>query len=141
VMIVDQPGEHLWDVEKGHEPKTPEDWYQLENHAVSLASAATVIQLGGTGPNDVIWAAQPEWRAASEHLIAAALKSRQAAKAKDLAALIQANGEIVDACEACHDKYKPDIPTGGLFIHNGQATEARAARASRPPDRGPRRPN
>jgi cytochrome c556 len=117
VMIVDQPGELLWDVEKGREPKSNEDWYQLEIHAVSLASAATVIQLGGTGPNDQAWAAEPAWRAAAQQLVKAALTARGAAKAKDKAALIMANGAIIDACDACHVKYKPNIPTGGLFIH------------------------
>lgn len=118
VMIVDQPGELLWDVEKpGRAPKTAEDWYQLEIHAVSLASAATVIQLGGTGPNDATWAADPVWKSSAGKLASAALVARGAARAKDLPTLIKANGQIVDACEACHAKFKPDIPTGGLFIH------------------------
>lgn len=117
VMVVDQPGELLWDVEKGHEPKSDEDWYQLENHAVSLASAATLIQLGGTGPNDAKWAADPQWRALSEKLASAALVARGAAKAKDLGALVKANGGIVDSCEACHAKFKPELPTGGLLMH------------------------
>lgn len=118
VMIVDQPGERLWDVEKpGHAPKSAEDWYQLENHAVSLTGAATLIQLGGTGPNDAMWAEAPEWKSSAQALSTAALSARQAAGAKDLPGLIKANGQIVDACEACHTKFKPDIPTGGLFIH------------------------
>ncbi len=118
VMIVDQPGELLWDVEKpGRTPRTAEDWYQLETHAVSLASAATVIQLGGNGPNDATWAADPLWRSSAAKLVSAALVARGAARAKDLPTLIKANGQLVDACEACHAKFKPDIPTGGLFIH------------------------
>jgi cytochrome c556 len=118
VMIVDQPGERLWDAEKaGRAPYSVEDWYQLENHAVSLAGAATLIQLGGTGPNDEAWAKEPEWRSSSQALVTSALAARQAAQAKNLPALIKANGQIVDACEACHAKFKPDIPTGGLFIH------------------------
>lgn len=125
VMIVDQPGELLWDVEKeGGAPKTEEDWYQLENHAVSLASAATLVQLGGTGPSDAAWAADPLWRSSSEQLVQAALLARGAARGKDLPALINANGDIVDACEACHAKFKPDIPTGGLFIHQRPARDA-----------------
>lgn len=123
VMIVDQPGELLWDVEKtGHEPKTDEDWYQLENHAVALASAATMIQLGGTGPADAGWVKQASWRDDSKHLVNAALAARQAAKAKDLPALVTANGQIVEACEACHKEYKPDIPTGKMFMHHRPGT-------------------
>ncbi len=123
VMIVDQPGELLWHVEKaGHAPKTDEDWYQLENHAVSLASAGTLIQLGGTGPTDMEWSARPEWKASANQMITAAQAARTAAKAKDLPALITANGQIVDACESCHKVFKPDFPTGGLFLHPQPAT-------------------
>ena len=118
VMIVDRPGEQLWDVEKeGHTPTTAEDWYELESHAVDLASAATLIKLGGTGPKDMTWVREPSWQAAAQRLINGALEARQAAHARDKWALITANGEIVDACEACHKQFKPDIPTGGLFIH------------------------
>ena len=118
VMIVDHPGELLWDIEKdGHAPKTPEDWYQLENHSVELASAATLIKLGGTGPKDAGWASNKDWQSDAQRLVTAALAARQAAHNKDLPTLITANGQIVDACEACHKEFKPDIPTGGLFMH------------------------
>src|ERR1700733_2822020 len=50
VEIVDHPGELLWEIEKGHTPKTVEDWNELENNAIALAGAATLIHLGGTGP-------------------------------------------------------------------------------------------
>lgn len=123
VMIVDQPGELLWDVEKaGHAPKDDEDWYNLETHAVSLASAATLLQLGGTGPADAGWVKQDTWQSTSKQLVTAALAARTATKAKDLPALITANGQIVAACEACHAEFKPDIPTGKLFLHHRPGT-------------------
>jgi hypothetical protein len=118
VMVVDHPGELLWDVEKkGHSPKTNEAWYQLEDHAVEIASAGTVIQLGGLGPKDAEWARQPLWRTSAEHLTTAALAARIAAHNHDLRALVKANGQIVDACESCHAKFKSDIPTGRIFLH------------------------
>ncbi len=118
VMIVDHPGELLWDVEKkGGAPKSDEQWYQLENHAVALAGAATLIQLGGTGASDAAWAASPDWKTSAQALSDAALSARNAAKAKDLPALVKANGQIVTACEGCHTKFKPEIPTGGIFMH------------------------
>ena len=45
------------------------------------------------------------------------MTARQAAKAKNMDALVKANGQIVEACEACHAKFKSEIPTGGLFMH------------------------
>ena len=119
VMIVDHPGELLWDTEKaGHGPKTEEDWYQLGNHAVELASAATLIKMGGTGGRDMEWAKDGRWQTAADHLASAALAARAATGAKDKAALVTANGQIVDACEECHKAFKPEIPTGGLFLHH-----------------------
>lgn len=118
VMIVDIPGERLWDVEKeGRRPVTDEQWYQLENHAVELIGAATLIRLGGTGPQDTAWVSDPAWQATSEQLVMAAQHARTAAKARNFEDLVVANGEIVDACEACHKVFKPDIPTGRLFLH------------------------
>lgn len=122
VMIVDRPGELLWDVEKaGQGPKTAEDWYLLESHAVDLAGAATLIRIGGTGPKDAAWVKEPGWQAAAQQLSDAAVKARRAADGKDMDALIAANGEIVAACESCHKQFKPDIPTGGLFMHQRPA--------------------
>ena len=123
VMIVDAPGELLWDVEKeGHAPKTDEDWFQLQDHAVSLAAAATLIQLGGTGSGDNDWASYPEWKTNAQALVTAALGARQAAKDHDLATLTKMNGQIVDACQACHDKFKPDLPSQGIFMHTRPGT-------------------
>ena len=31
----------------------------------------------------------------------------------------KANGDLVEACETCHKQFKPDIPTGELFMHRG----------------------
>ena len=124
VMMVDQPGELLWDVEKkGHAPKSDEDWYQLEDHAVAVAAAGNLVQLGGTGPQDAGWAGQPQWQTRAQALITAGQSARKAAKAHDLPALIAANGQIVDACEACHKDFKPSIPTGGMFMHQRPAAE------------------
>ena len=120
VMIVDRPGELLWDAEKeGRAPKTADDWYDLENHAVELASAGTLIQMGGTGPSDADWAADPAWKSASQQMISAALSARTAARRHDIEALVKANGEIVEACETCHKQFKPDLPTGNLFMRRG----------------------
>jgi len=118
VMVVDRPGELMWDIEKpGHTPKTDEEWYQLENNAIDVAAAGTLIQLGGTGPADMGWATKPDWRKHAEKLISVSLVARDAAKRRDLKALIQANGDLVDACLACHAEFKPDLPTAGIFIH------------------------
>lgn len=126
VMIVDRPGEMLWDVEKpGRAPKGNEAWYQLESHAVDVMAAGALIQLGGTGPQDGAWSASPDWRTKANAMIDAAASARAAAQSQNLPALISANGQIVAACEACHKQFKPDLPTGGMFMHTRPAPPAK----------------
>lgn len=112
VGLVDHAGHALWQAEReGHAPRTIDDWQELEDSAVQLASGATVIALGGAGPADAGWANLPDWRTFSRQLRDAALRARTAAQSKNLEALVKANGDIVDACEACHKAFKPQLPT------------------------------
>ena len=112
VGLVDHAGHALWDIEReGHAPKTDEDWAEVEDSAVQLAAAGTLIALGGIGPADPGWAQLPDWRTFSRDLRDAALLARTAAQGKNLDALVKANGRIVDVCEACHKEFKPQLPT------------------------------
>jgi len=112
VGLVDHAAHALWDVEReGHAPKNDEDWTEVEDSAVQLAAAGTVIALGGTGPADPGWAQLPDWKTFSRELQDAALLARTAAQGKNLDALVKANGQIVDVCEACHKQFKPQLPT------------------------------
>ena len=38
-----------------------------------------------------------------------------AAKNKDLTALVTANGQLVEACVSCHKEFKPALPTEGIL--------------------------
>ena len=50
------------------------------------------------------------------HVTAAAgMDALSAAKATDAALLDKAGTRIVAACEDCHKKFKPDLPTMGLY--------------------------
>jgi cytochrome c556 len=37
-----------------------------------------------------------------------------AANARNLDALVAANGQVVESCEGCHKEFKPDLPTEGI---------------------------
>jgi len=112
VGLVDHAAHALWDVEReGHAPKSDEEWAEVEDSAVQLAAAGTVIALGGTGPADAGWAQLPDWKTFSRELRDGALVARSAAQGKNLEALVKANGRIVDVCEACHKAFKPQLPT------------------------------
>jgi hypothetical protein len=116
VTMIDNAAHVLWDVEvKGQEPKNDADWLELEDHAIQVAAAGTLIQLGGTGPSDAGWAKQPGWKNSSEQMTKAALAVRDAAKGRKLDGVVEANGKLVEACEACHTQFKGDLPTEGLL--------------------------
>lgn len=116
VTMIDNASHVLWDVEvEGQAPKDEADWLEVEDHALQIAAAGTLIQLGGTGPSDAAWVKETEWSTSAGQMSQAALAARQAAKDRNLEALVTANGQLVASCEACHDKFKPNAPTEGIL--------------------------
>jgi hypothetical protein len=115
VSWIDNAGHVLWDVEKeGFAPKDDADWLEVEDHGIQLAAAATLLQLGGTGQADDGWVKQVGWASNAQAMGAAGMAASAAAKAKDKAALVKANSDLVAACEGCHKQFKPNLPTEGL---------------------------
>ena len=118
VTWIDNSAHVLWNAEReGCAPKTDADWLEVQEHATQLAAAGTLIQLGGTGQADPGWAKSPDWKTNAVKLSNAALDAITAAKGKDLPALVQANGQIVEACENCHKEFKPELPSEGIVHH------------------------
>jgi hypothetical protein len=116
VTWIDNSGHVLWDVEKkGFAPKDEADWTELEDHATQLAAAGSLIQLGGTGQADPGWVRQNGWKTSAQALTTAALADLSAAKSRNLEAVIKANGQLVEACEACHKQFKPELPSEGIL--------------------------
>jgi hypothetical protein len=115
VALVDHAGHNLWNVEKeGMAPKTDADWLTVEEHAVQLIAAAPAITSGGTGVTDMIWSHNPSWRAHAQQMADAGAAALAAANARNLDALVAANGQVVESCEGCHKEFKPDLPTEGI---------------------------
>ncbi len=115
VAWVDNASHVLWDVEKpGFAPKNEADWVEVEDHAVQLAAAGTLIQLAGTGPSDPVWVQRDGWKSNARLMGEAGRAAFTAAKARNLPALIEANGSLVATCEGCHKEFKPDAPTEGI---------------------------
>lgn len=115
VSMIDNASHVLWDVEReGLAPKDDADWVEVENHATQLAAAATLIQLGGTGQADMGWIRQVGWRDQADKMGGAAVAAMGAARARNLDALVRANGDLVTSCENCHKAFKPELPTEGI---------------------------
>jgi cytochrome c556 len=124
VTTVDNAGHVLWDAENEQfRPKSDADWLEIEDHAVQLVAAATLIQLPGTGPSDAVWARQANWRTDAQAMGDAAMLALEAAKRKNLDELVEANGALVKSCESCHEAFKPELPTEGL-VHQRPHSES-----------------
>jgi hypothetical protein len=99
---------------KGFAPKDEADWIEVEDHSMQLAAAATLLQLGGTGPSDGVWVQQATWKTNARLMGEAGRAANVAAKGRSLETLVKANGDLVATCEGCHKEFKPDAPTEGI---------------------------
>jgi len=118
VALVDHAGHNLWNAEKeGKAPKTDADWENVQEHAVQIAAAGPAITVGGTGPSDAVWVKSPSWQSYAQRMSDAGVAAMNAAKSKDLSALVKANGQLVESCVGCHKEFKPDLPTEGI-VHS-----------------------
>jgi len=113
VALVDHAAHELWDV-SSMDALTRRDWQAAEQHAIQLIGASTLVSLGGTGPADPGWVADPAWQQSAREMRDAALGALDAIRRTDQTALGDAGTRLVEACETCHMQFKPDIPTEGL---------------------------
>jgi hypothetical protein len=115
VRVVDHAAHQLWNAEKeGMAPKTDADWQNIVEHATQIAAAGALIRLEGTGPNDRTFVQQPEWQKFAIAVSNAGLAALRATETKSQEALVTANGQLVDACEGCHKRFKPALPSEGI---------------------------
>jgi hypothetical protein len=115
VRVVDHAAHQLWNVEReGMAPKTDADWENIVEHATQVAAAGAVIRLVGTGPNDRTFVQQPDWQKFGAAMSNAGLAALSAAETKNQKALVAANSQLVEACEGCHKRFKPELPSEGI---------------------------
>ena len=96
----------LWGVA---DPQTDADWNVFVVAASQVIAAGEQIKRGGSGPDDMTWAADPAWQAFADTLIGAAIDARDAASAKNLDALFEANDVLYPPCEECHIQFHPGV--------------------------------
>jgi hypothetical protein len=98
--------DQLWRV-----PETPTnaEWATLEEAAITFLAAAQVSSLGGTGPEDKEWAAQPAYQAFNQTMIAAGLDALKAVRERNTSALLAAGDVLYPPCEGCHLLFNPGV--------------------------------
>ena len=90
-------------------PKSDEEWAALERAALALIDATTLNAVGGTGPMDKEWAAQPAWKPFNEAMLQASQGALTAIRAKNHEALLAASDQLYPPCEGCHLQFNPGV--------------------------------
>jgi cytochrome c556 len=90
-------------------PASDEQWAALEKAALALIDATKLNAVGGTGPMDKEWAAQPAWKPFNEAMRQASDAALQAARARDHKALLAAGDVLYAPCEGCHLQFNPGV--------------------------------
>jgi hypothetical protein len=123
VGLVDHAAHNLWNVEQENRaPKSEDDWEIIAEHAIQIVAAGPAITSGGTGVTDNVWADSASWRNYAQQMSNAGGAAFNAARERNLDALVKANGELVQSCESCHKEFKPELPSEGI-VH-GHAHDA-----------------
>lgn len=83
-------------------------WQEVENSALALSESATLMMM----PGRVCENGKPvpvddeEYRKGADALIDAGQKAYEAAKARDLEAIVNVSDNVATACAACHEPYR-----------------------------------
>ena len=92
-----------------NDPQTDEEWRVIDDAAIAIIEAMTGMKEGGTGPNDVAWAANADWDSYMDIVIAAAQKTREAVAIRNVDGVYAAGDVLYPPCEGCHLKYHPEV--------------------------------
>ena len=119
VTLIDHSAHYVWDyAETSRKRKlSNKEWQIIEYYSVQLAASGSLITLGGTGVGDTSWSKNKEWRKLAKEMSDAGLLSLKAAREKDGELLRVSGDQLIDSCLACHNAFKPDVPTEGI-MHN-----------------------
>jgi cytochrome c556 len=90
-------------------PAADEQWTALETAAQALIDSTKLNAIGGTGPKDKEWAAQPAWKPFNDAMLLASEAALKAVRAKNHEALLAAGDQLYTPCEGCHLVFNPGV--------------------------------
>jgi len=82
-------------------PKNDKEWAAVQNSALILAESGNLLMMAGRSKDN------GEWMKDAKAMVDAGAAAFKAANSKDADKLGEIGGDILDTCEACHNKYKP----------------------------------
>ena len=80
-------------------PKTDDDWFRLQMHALAVAEAGNLLMMPPRARDN------GEWTRLSTAMVDQGVATAKAAEIKDLDVLLEAGGDLYRVCEECHEKY------------------------------------
>ena len=104
----------VFSVYRWQDSDTYAGWEGIENSALALSEMAPLLRIpracanGLPAPVD-----QADWKAAVDGLVAAGEEIHKAALTKNLDEMLKVSETLVNACSACHDKYRDVDLSGG----------------------------
>ena len=81
-------------------PSNDREWAAIERSALMLAESANLLMMPGRARD------QGDWIKDSRMLLDAGNAAFKAAKAKDMAAIVALNEQLVTSCTTCHMQYR-----------------------------------
>lgn len=84
-----------------NENKSPKDWMDLQQNALIVAEAANLLMAENRARD------KDRWMKDAKLLQDVGAKAYRMAKAKDLEGLKGLNDELYEACQSCHEHYRP----------------------------------
>jgi hypothetical protein len=84
-----------------NEQKSEKDWLDLQNNALMLGESANILMAENRARD------KDRWMKDAKLLWDAGDKAFKAAKARDLEGLKALNGDLYEACQSCHEHYRP----------------------------------
>lgn len=122
IGMIDPAADFVFHMGNGATPRSDLDWSHVRGAAYSTMIGGKVIQLEGTGDFDRSWVSHEEWQRLSDELTDIGQETVALAEARstDTAAWRVQADRLIQNCLACHEMFKPEIPSEGLIRRSSE---------------------
>jgi hypothetical protein len=114
VALVDFAADGIWRPVASPYGLSDDQWLLAEQDAYNLIASTTLMTTAGTGENDAAWVKDPDWRRWTQEMQSVSLEAKAAVDARDVERLKLVGDRLVEICQACHQKFKPGLPSMGI---------------------------
>ena len=114
VALVDFAADGVWRPAALETGLTQDQWLLAEQDAINLIASTTLITTPGTGEHDADWVKDPDWRRWATEMQVVALEAKAAVDQQNQERLRLVGDRLVELCQACHQKFKPGLPSMGI---------------------------